>query len=368
MLAPALAALSAALVCAADAYHAEAQNGTVAETAAAAVAERPAREWFALPLLFWLPETKVGFAATGGFHFKVAGSRRASNAFLVAGYTLEKQGSVDLSSDVYLRSGTLLTARLRAVHYPDAFYGIGSRTTDEGRELYTRRFLELATTVELPALRGRLRAGPRLVGRAEEIRDVRPGGVLDSSDLPGANGFRALGVGASVTWDTRDQPLWPSRGAFAQAYYVRHPGWLSTTGGFGKGALDLRLFRPVRGARVLGLGLVVENADGDAPFSLLSKLGSTRFLRGYREGRFRDRLAWAAQAELRVPIAMRVWGTAFGAFGDVARDPSLRADALKAAGGLGARFRLTDEGANLRLDVAVGRAGPEVYVLLLEAF
>ena len=41
---------------------------------------------------------------------------------------------------------------------------------------------------------------------------------------------------------------------------------------------------------------------------------------------------------------------------------------MKLAGGAGLRFRLTDAGANIRLDVAASRLGVELYVLVLEAF
>ena len=57
------------------------------------------------------------------------------------------------------------------------------------------------------------------------------------------------------------------------------------------------------------------------------------------------------------------------AVGDVAPDlGSLQLDTIKVAGGAGVRYRLTDEGANVRLDVAASRDGPLVYLVLLEAF
>jgi hypothetical protein len=364
MLASGLALVAALALSAASAQDAQPTAGD----AEASTPEPRGRNWFAFPILFWLPETKVGAAATGGLHFRLDGSPRASSLFLVAGYTMERQGSVDLAADVYLRGGALLTTRFRAVHYPDAFYGLGADTSRADREPFTRRFLELNGSAEFPAFGGRLRAGPRLNGRVEEIRDLQPGGVLEASGLPGVDGFRALGLGLNVTWDSRDHPLWPGRGAFAQASYVRYPDALSTDGSFGKGSLDLRLFRPLGADRVLGLGFVLENADGAAPFSLLSRLGSSRFFRGYREGRFRDRLSWATQAEVRVPLAERVSGVVFGAAGDVGENlASLRADTIKVSAGVGARFRLTREGATLRLDLAAGDEGPELYVLLLEA-
>jgi hypothetical protein len=348
----------------------ETPGAPVAETAAAHAAEQHrGRSWFALPMAFWLPETKLGFAGTAGVHFRLPGATAASNAFLVAGYTMEGQGSVDASADVQLRGGTLVASRFRAVHYPDAYYGIGPDSTLAAREEMTRRFVELNVTAEVPVLGTRLRAGPHVHGRAEEIRDVQPGGEIAAGAVAGARGFSAVGFGFSVTWDSRDRPLWPTRGGWAQASYLHYPSSIGHNDGFGRSSVEGRLFLPLGRGRVLGVAGTMEETYGSTPFSLLSKLGSTRYLRGIREGRYRDALAWAAQVELRVPLVNRLYGTAFGAFGDVGSDLGvLSARTLKVAGGGGLRVRLTDQGANLRLDVAASDAGPEVYVLLLEAF
>jgi hypothetical protein len=348
----------------------ETPGAPIAKTAMAEGAERH-RElaWFALPMAFWLPETRLGVAATGGVHFRLSGAPGGSNAFLVAGYTMQGQGSVDASSDLLLRGGTLVSSRFRAVHYPDSYYGIGPETTLAAREEMTRRFAELNLTAGLPLLRAGLRAGPRVHARAEEIRDVQPGGEIAAGAVAGASGFTAVGFGFDVTWDSRDRPLWPTRGGWAQASYLHYPSSIGRNAGFGRSSLEGRLFLPLGRGRVLGVAGILEETYGDTPFTLLSKLGSTRYLRGIREGRYRDALAWAAQAELRVPLAHRLYGTAFGAFGDVGADLGvLSARTLKVAGGGGVRVRLTDQGANLRLDVAASDAGPEVYVLLLEAF
>jgi hypothetical protein len=334
---------------------------------AAAVDERPPRSWFLLPVPFWLPETRAGLALAAGRDFRLDGSARASDAFVVGAYSVEKVGSLEGVADVWFRDGSLVAVRARAVHYPDTYYGLGPDSSKAGGEDFTRQFLELSLSGEVAMLEGRLRAGPRVTARVEEVETVA-GGRLQASGLPGVDGFGGLGVGGSVTWDTRDQPLWPRHGAFAQAYYVRYPTALGRNEGFGKGAVDLRAFHPVGGS-VLGLSTVMETTDGATPFTLLSKLGSPRSLRGYPEGRWRDRIAWAAQAELRVPVHGPIAATVFGAAGDVAPDlASLRLDRLKVAGGVGARWRVTPAGANLRLDLAVGDMGPQVYVVLLEAF
>jgi hypothetical protein len=336
---------------------------------ATSIAIRTAPEgWFFLPIVFWLPETKLGFGLGTGRDFRVEGAPRASNVFIVAGAAVGGQGSVDTSTDVYLRGGTLLTGRFRLVYYPDAYYGIGPDTAQAARENYTRFFVAALSTVEHPFTRA-LRAGVRVDGRLEGISHVTPGGPLATSGLPGLDGYGALGAGPLVTWDTRDRPLWPSSGAFVQANYVLFPGWLTTGGAFGKGVLDLRWFHGIHPRWIFATSGVLETNDGATPFQILAKIGNSQSFRGYPEGRFRDNIVWAAQAELRVELTRKLAAVAFGALGNVA--PSLHAIDLrhvKGAGGGGARWRLTGEGANLRIDVAAGREGPQLYVLLLEAF
>ncbi|HET8539115.1 MAG TPA: BamA/TamA family outer membrane protein [Anaeromyxobacter sp.] len=336
---------------------------------AAALAPR-GRSWFAFPVAFWLPETKLGLAAAAGVHFDVSQGAGDSNAFLVAGYTMLGQSTADVASDLSLKNGTLVTGRFRFAYYPDVFYGIGPSTTLDDREDVTRRFGEAIVTAELPVAHG-LRLGPRVHGRVEEVLDVTEGGLLATGTVPGSDGFSALGLGLQATWDSRDHQLWPTRGGFAQLWYVRYPAGLAHGAeAFYRGAAEARLFVPLGKERVLGLAALLEHADAATPFSIMPKIGSTRYLRGIREGRFRDAIAWAGQAEVRVPFSRRFAATAFGALGDVA--PSLaaqRADTIKLAGGAGLRYRLTDRGANLRLDAALsGEGGVEVYVLLLEAF
>jgi hypothetical protein len=364
-----LAAL--ALLCAAapppDVSHTEAQVDVQREAM-----ERSRRdpEWFALPVLFWLPETRLGFGGAGGLHFAGTGERRSSNVFAVAIYTLNRQGSLDLSAELWTTAGSLLAVRTRGVVFPDRFYGIGPESSEADGEGFTRSYAELGAVGELAVLPGRLRMGPRIDLRTELVDDVESGGILDSGTVTGVGRFTAFGVGLSATWDTRDTPLWATRGTFAQGWFLGYP---STVGGghelFARLGGEVRGFLPLPGRIVLGGAAYFEEAHGETPFALLPKLGSTRWLRGYREGRFRDRLAWAAQTEVRVPVRGRLAATGFVAAGDVA--PSLgeiRWDTIKVAGGGGLRWRLSDGGAHVRADVAAAAEGVEVYVTLLEAF
>ena len=343
------------------------------ESATAAPPPIPAPEhglsWFALPLVFWLPETRLGFAAAGGLHFRLRGAERASSVFVVGAYTLNHQSSADVAAEIALRDGTLLTGRARAVNFPDAFYGIGQFTPASAREAYTRRWMQALFGVELPVGSSQLRVGPRLDLRAERNNDLQPGGLLASGAVEGADGYTAAGLGGSAVWDTRDVPLYPHHGALVEAWYLHYPEQLGRHRAFSVGSLEGRWFRPAGDGRVLAAGAYVEQAFGDVPFALLPKIGSSSYLRGWLDGRYRDQLACAAQVELRVPVWDRFGAVAFLSTGEVARDlGELSFDALRFAGGVGLRFRLTPEGTNIRFDVAESSAGLQVYVLLLEAF
>jgi hypothetical protein len=332
-------------------------------------AETQGASWFVLPVVFWMPETRAGLAIASGLHFRFDGAQRASSLFAVAAYTLEHQYSADLAADLTLRDATLLTGRLRAVFFPDQFYGIGPFTPTSAREEYTRRWAQGVFGAELTDRSGRFRIGPRLDLRAEAITGLQPGGQLASGRIEGATGFTAVGLGASAAWDTRDVPLFPTRGAFVELWYLQYPEELGRHREFAVASLEGRVFQPLPGRTILAAAAYVEQAFGDVPFTLLPRLGSTSYLRGWREGRFRDDLAAAVQVELRVPLPDRFAAVVFASTGEVARDVgALRLDALRFAGGAGVRFRLTPEGTNIRLDVAESAAGPEVYLLLLEAF
>ena len=130
-----------------------------------------------------------------------------------------------------------------------------------------------------------------------------------------------------------------------------------------------RHFLALGRGHVLGLDGRVEAAGGDVPFTLLPAIGGSSGLRGYLEGRWRDRWLWAAQGEWRFPIAWRLRAAVFGGVSGVA--PSLaRLGETRArpAGGLGLRFRLTSTGLDVRGDFAVGEDGAFTYLTIGEAF
>ena len=93
-------------------------------------------------------------------------------------------------------------------------------------------------------------------------------------------------------------------------------------------------------------------------------------MRGYYDGRYRDRHLLAFQAEYRLPVWGKFGLVGFAGLGRVA--PTLGGldfSGLKYSAGFGLRFKIAPrEGANLRIDWAFGQGTSGVYFTAGEAF
>lgn len=78
-------------------------------------------------------------------------------------------------------------------------------------------------------------------------------------------------------------------------------------------------------------------------------------MRGYFEGKFRDRHAMVQQVEYRFPVYRNLGLVVFGHGGQVATElGDFRLKRMKYGAGVGFRYRLNEEGLNIRLDIAFG--------------
>lgn len=128
-------------------------------------------------------------------------------------------------------------------------------------------------------------------------------------------------------------------------------------------------YAPMRETDVLATRVVVRSASEDVPFFLLSTLGGDTDLRGYPGGRYRDRHMYALQTEYRWQFSNRWIFTGFVGVGEVADQFSEMGRNFLPAGGVGARFVLSQKHkVGLSLDVATGKDGTEIYFGVGEAF
>lgn len=95
------------------------------------------------------------------------------------------------------------------------------------------------------------------------------------------------------------------------------------TGGdssFNNYLMDLRGYLPLSEKQVLALQYFLYSTTGDAPIWRYAELGGHNHSRGYRTGRYIDRLLMAFQAEYRRPLFWRLSGSTFAGLANVAEE------------------------------------------------
>jgi len=140
--------------------------------------------------------------------------------------------------------------------------------------------------------------------------------------------------------------------------------------GFSDAVMDIRYYRYLPWRDVISIQFYCAFTPGETPFQLLPELGGQNLMRGYYQGRYRDRVYTAAQSEYKF-IFLRRWAlVAFLGTGQVAGSLSdLDADGIKFAGGGGLRFYIVQsQRIAFRLDAGFSKNDRGVYFNLLEAF
>jgi outer membrane protein assembly factor BamA len=325
--------------------------------------------FFPIPVVFYQPETGWGFGGALLHTLRLARDARTSTNFMALVYTVKKQYSASLQSELYSAGDRfVLVGELMGSHFPDKFYGLGNETLADTSDDYT---LDQARV----ALEGRVRIephvylGPTVLYQWTDVKDSVAGGLLTPA-ISGTAGGTISGVGAGLVVDTRDNTLAPRHGAFAVLRARWQDGAIGSDYDYLRYELDVRGYLPIVRGHVLALQAIATGNTGEPPFFDLAKLGGANVFRGSYEGRFRDRQRMAVQTEYRMPVWGPVGVTVFGSAGQVLRSwGDFRAGDLHYAGGGGIRVRLSKaDRVNLRVDLGFGPGESGVYFALGEAF
>jgi hypothetical protein len=325
-----------------------------------------------VPLVMYSPETHLGLGGLVVRFFRVRGESRdsrVSSLALIALVTTRHQAILELLPELYWDGeSNHVAARLEYQRYPDSFWGIGDRTPDYAEERYLRERLRLRTT-----LRRRV-AGPIYAGLSSDsmlLDGTYPeGGIFETEDVPGEDGGFTLGIGPTVSYDTRDNTVSSRSGTLLQATWLGFHEVIASKYRFWKLLTEARHFFPVGEKSALGLRYYGEFQNGDVPYYQLAMLGGDELLRGYFLGRYRDQHLVALEAEYRFPLVWRFGAVAFAGAAEVgASVPDLDLDPVRVAAGGGLRFALSEEERlNLRLDAGIAPDSWGLYFTAREAF
>jgi outer membrane protein assembly factor BamA len=184
--------------------------------------------------------------------------------------------------------------------------------------------------------------------------------------------FTQMNVGLVAAYDSRDNQFYPKNGIFAKtSFTVSKSGWGSSYS-LQEFMLDFRQFVPLFGTHVFAWQFYSDGIFGNngIPFELLPTVGGRDFLRGFRQGMYRDNVMIMAQTEYRLPIYKRLKAAFFCSAGDVMNSSDFKIDKLKVAYGAGLRYRLNDARVHFRIDFAKNNYDNKLqfYITATEAF
>jgi outer membrane protein assembly factor BamA len=330
-------------------------------------------KFFAVPLISYTPETNWSFGFTSQYliRFKNDSVSNPSITGFTFLYTLNKQYIVNPNWDFFfLKNKYRATGAFVYQRYPDSFYGIGNNTSEDNKEQFSSNYLLLKQRLVRQWKKG-LYAGIQY--RFEKTYNVQTvaGGIFETENVLGRNGYTASGAGAAIIYDTRDNVLFPLKGYYATVSNHFYPAWMGTSHPITNINIDARHYWNFYGSHVLASNFYSNFNFGDTPFKMMAQLGGQNLMRGYFQGRYRENNMMIGQLEYRFPIYWRFIGVAFMGVGDVFNtfnDWSL--NRLKVAGGGGLRFTIdAKERVNLRFDYAWGRFHSRgFYLSITEAF
>ena len=324
-----------------------------------------------------------GYSPRTGFEFGVmpvfqintheeAGSKYKRSTTIAPYFMISTKGmySFDVDMVAFTKRQWFFIVKTQYMHLPDTYYGLGNGDKEEPYTEYNLQQFTFNGDI-LKGWKDKFFIGIKTDLNYSDNTDIE--GDLLNPDVPGYAGGWANGIGPSVSFDTRDNISYPSKGWFITASAL----WYFSNGigdyGFNAYNVDVRKFFSIKEDKsIIAAQAYLNITDGNTPFYKLSSLGGKRLLRGIPSPlKYIDNNAWYVQAEYRQHIWWKVGAVLFAGTGRAFStfDNSFFKE-LHFAGGAGVRFKvLPDDGLNLRLDFGMTNRGDNaIYLTLREAF
>ena len=178
-----------------------------------------------------------------------------------------------------------------------------------------------------------------------------------------------VGVGVSLVYDNRDNLTNPHRGIYLNLKQMFRPEFMGNDYAFSTTHFRFDAYQRLGKGTVLAEDIRANLNFGNPSWGMMAELGGTHSMRGYYEGRYRDKHSLEATVELRQHVWKRngivVWvgaGTIFPKFS------ALRSKQILPNAGVGYRWEFK-KNVNVRLDYGFGKSGQSGFLFNInEAF
>lgn len=245
------------------------------------------------------------------------------------------------------------------------FWGIGYEEAihDSNETKYVERSVKF--TAEFMAKIGQsLYLGPSVEYVWVRAKDTAPVEVWKGLPLRTAS----YGVGIAINYDTRDVPTNAHRGVFVRIDQRCYPRFMGNDYAFSSTELTVAWYKRAWRGSVIASQLHALLTYNDTPWTMMATVGGSRTMRGYYEGRYRDKGAIDIVVELRQHIWRRNSIVAWVGAGAVFDKPqNVRWRTILPNFGIGYRWEFKKD-VNVRLDFGVGRHTTGFVFSINEAF
>lgn len=178
-----------------------------------------------------------------------------------------------------------------------------------------------------------------------------------------------IGAGFSAVYDTRDVLTYPHRGFYINLSQCFRPRFMGNDYAFSTTELQVNAYQRVWKGAILAEDFRTMLNFGNPSWGMMALLGNSNSMRGYYEGRYRDKHKMEAQVELRQHVwkrnSLTTWvgaGTVFHKFSE------MRSRHILPNFGIGYRWEFK-KNVNVRLDYGFGKAGQTGFLFSInEAF
>lgn len=326
------------------------------------------------PAFFVAPENGVGYGAlvVPVYNFGYDSLTRDSSGQLLGYLTTKKQSSLQLSYNIYTNQERyVITGEAKYFDYPIYYYGIGNENEKSDSSLITYKLINFQNRLLKQVKKSVFVGGQFQVNRLKDLSFKNPDSKIKERAADELDGSVISGIGPALLFDNRDNPLNTRQGIYAEFGTFFYRKSLGSEFNFDRYVLDVRKFIPLSDFQVLAFHGLGRFSGGRVPFREMAQLGNDKIMRGFYEGRFRDRQLVAIQSEYRHQVFSRVGFVLFGGVGKVGNQlNNLNLSGLKYGGGGGLRLMLNrKEKLNIRIDYAVGtNQSSGLYFAIGEAF
>lgn len=326
-----------------------------------------------LPLFWYTPETKFGIGAAALLNFrfnKMDTNYRVSSIQVGDAFTQEKQW-INYSSFQLFPNKEKIYIYGEAGYYKYRYYffDIGNENSEGKKEKYDINFTRIRSNFLYRIIPG-LYGGVRYYFEKHQLLNLDSAGFLFQNNYLGVPKGISSSFGIVFIYDTRDNLFFPSKGWYTEFAFQKEGNTIGSDYDFSKLTFDVIKYFSINKKHVFALNFLYIGTNGEIPFNHLAMFGGNKKMRGYYEGRFRDKQTIVFQTELRTKITNR-WGVNlfFGA-GNVAEKFSyFKLTNHRFAGGIGLRFMIdVKQKINLRLDGANGLNSYKYYLTFNEAY